>query len=78
MHFSTGQFIIVNGYGRMLVVKHITQGESSARFVVGRGRGCSDGCGLHSFEVLFLASGNEIEQKLFKSVSTNVKKSREG
>ena len=23
----------------------------TGRFVVGRGRGCSDGCGLHSFEV---------------------------
>ena len=28
----------------------VTQGEISGWYVVGRGRGCFDGCGLHSFE----------------------------
>ena len=32
----------------------ITQGESSGRFVVGRGRGWSDGCGLHSYDFLWV------------------------
>ena len=39
-HFFNGGFIIGNDYVRMYEI-----------YVVGRGHGCSEGCGLHSFEV---------------------------
>ena len=44
--FSTGGLLSGTITCVCMLSSFVTQGEVSGRYVVGRGRGCSDGCGL--------------------------------